>query len=358
MATIIQYLKEAVERGGSDLHLSVGSPPMIRLFGDLVHLEKTPLSPQTQLLLLREILSEEHLLELDENKNLDFAFEVPHAGLTQRFRCNIFFQKFGMDAVFRVIPREIPTLKKLNLPASLEELAWFKDGLILITGPTGCGKSTTISAIIDIINSTQTRHIITIEDPVEYIHKNKQSIIHQRQIHLHTLSYQHALKASMQHDVDVIMIGELRSLDTIDLAVTSASMGRLVFATMHTASAPKAVERLIEFYPASRQSSIRSSLANCIRVVVAQQLIPRSDGLGRVPAIEVMINYLSIANLIRESKAHQIPSIMQTSKHLGMISMDDYLMELYNEGIISAIEAFENSIDKKKLESVLRSNRR
>lgn len=358
MAKIIQYLKELVERGGSDLHLSAGSPPMIRLNGELIVLEHTPISPEYAVTLIGELLDEERLIELDRTKSIDFAFEIPHAGFQQRFRCNVFFQKFGMDAVFRAIPREVPNLRQLNLPASLEDLAWYRDGLILITGPTGCGKSTTISAILDIIHSSQSRHIVTIEDPIEYVHARKQSVIHQRQVKLHTPSYEDGIQAALKQDADVIMVGELRDLETIEHVLNAAGMGHLVFTTMHTSSAPKAVERLIEFFPASRQGAIRDILAESIRVVVAQQLIPRADGLGRIPAVEVMINYLSIANLIRDQKVYQIPSIMQTSKHLGMICMDEYLMQLYNAGRITAIEAFENSIDKKKLESVLRSNRR
>ena len=358
MAKIIQYLKEIVERGASDLHISVGSPPMMRLHGELVQLERTVLSARDTVELLSSLLNDDLLEELDRYKNLDFAYELPHAGYMQRFRCNFFFQKDGIDAVFRAIPREIPSLKQLNLPRQLEELAWYKDGLILVTGPTGCGKSTTISAILNIINKNQSRHIICVEDPIEYVHPNKQSIIHQRQVNIHTLSFENAIKASMKEDADVIMVGELRELNTIDLVLTAASMGHLVFSTMHTLSAPKTVERLIDCYPSSRQNSIRMILADCIRAIVAQQLIPRSDGWGRLPAVEIMINCLPISNLIRDSKVHQIPSVMQTSKNMGMIAMDDYLMELYDEGKITAMEAFENSIDKKKLESVLKHDRR
>ena len=358
MPNIIRYLKEVVERGASDLHISVGSPPIMRLNGELVQLEKTMLSAKDTVELLSVLLTDELLEELDRYKNIDFAYELPHAGFMQRYRCNFFFQKDGIDAVFRAIPREIPSLKQLNLPLQLEELAWYKDGLILVTGPTGCGKSTTISAILNIINKSQSRHMICVEDPIEYVHTNKQSIIHQRQVNIHSLSFENAIKASMKEDADVIMVGELRDLSTIDLVLTASNMGHLVFSTMHTSSSPKTVERLIDFYPSSRQNSIRMILADCVRAIVAQQLIPRADGWGRVPAVEIMINCLPIANLIRESKVHQIPSIMQTSKNLGMISMDDSLMRLYNEAKISGIEAFENSIDKKKLESVLKQDRR
>jgi len=354
MVDIVQYLKEVVERGGSDLHLSVGSPPMMRQHGELIKLEKRPLADEDTTMLLSELITEDQMEELERYRSIDFAIEIPHAGFIQRYRCNVFFQKDGMDGVFRVIPREIPTLKELNLPKNIEDLAWYKDGLIMITGPTGSGKSTTISAVIDIINTTQSRHIITIEDPIEYVHPDKQSIIHQRQIGLHTLSFKRAIRAAMREDADVIMVGEMRDLETIDHVLNAASTGHLVLTTMHTPSAPKSVERFIEFYPSSRQGSVRNMLADCLRAVVAQQLIPRADGWGRIPAVEIMINCLPIANLIRDFKTHQIPSIMQTSKNIGMVLMDDYLMQLYNEGKITAIEAFEHSIDKKKLESVLK----
>jgi len=357
VANLIQYLKEVVERGASDLHISVGAPPMMRLNGELTHLERSPLSSIQTMELLTDILTDEQLGILDSARNVDFALELPHAGKMQRYRCNFFFQRDGIDGVFRVIPREAPTLKELNLPRSLEDLAWYKDGLILITGPTGCGKSTTISAIINIINSTQARHIISIEDPVEYVHSNRQSIIHQRQVGTHTISFKSALRSAMKEDADVIMVGEMRDLETIVQVLTAATMGHLVLTTMHTPSAPKAVERLIDFFPSSRQNSVRAILADSIRAVIAQQLIPRADGWGRIPAIEILINCLPIANLIRESKTHQIPSILQTSKNLGMVSMDDYLMKLYEEGSITAMEAFENAIDKKKLESVLKADR-
>lgn len=358
MQKIIQYLKEVVERGGSDLHISVDSPPIIRLHGDLVHLERTPLSSEDTEILLGDLLSDSQMEELKRYKNLDFAYEVPHAGYTQRFRCNFFFQRKGLDGVFRVIPRDIPSMKELNLPDTVEDMARYRDGLVIITGPTGSGKSTTISTLIDIINRTQFRHIITLEDPIEYVHSNKQSIIHQRQINLHTRSFNRALKSALREDPDVIVVGEMRDLRTIDLALTAASTGHLVFTTMHTPSAPKAIERLIEFYPPQRQMSVRILLADCVRAVIAQQLIQRADGWGRVPAVEVMINCLPIANLIREVKGHQIVSVMQASKNIGMVFMDDYLMKLHKEGKITAAAAHEHAIDKKRLESILRSDGR
>ncbi|MCE1248130.1 MAG: PilT/PilU family type 4a pilus ATPase [Firmicutes bacterium] len=358
MSKLVQYLKEVIERGGSDLHMSVNSPPMMRLFGELVPLENYPLSSDDTVEILGSLLNDEQMMDLEKYKNIDFALELPYAGYVQRYRCNFFFQKSGLDGVFRVIPREIPSLRELNLPSQLEDLALFLDGLILVTGPTGCGKSTTIAALVDIINTTQARHIITLEDPIEFVHRNKLSIIHQRQVNMHVLSFERAVRAAMREDTDVIIMGETRDLNSVENMLTAASMGHLVFSTMHTASAPKAVERIVEFYPPSRRTSVRMMLADCLRAIIAQQLIPRSDEMGRVPAVEIMVNNLSIANLIRESKVHQIPTVIQTGKQFGMVSMDDFLMKLFNEGKITAIEAFENSIDKKKLESVLRQHRR
>lgn len=353
MQNIVQYLKEVVERGGSDLHIVANAPPMMRLNGELVRIERNVLSKNDTMELLSEILTPEQMEILEERKSLDLAYEVLHAGVVQRFRCNFFFQREGLDGAFRVIPREIPTLRELNLPQSLEDLARYRDGLILITGPTGSGKSTTITALIDIINKTQARHIVTIEDPIEHVHVNKLSLIHQRQIGLHSLSFESSLKAVLHQDCDVVMVGEMRDLETIELTLTAAGTGHLVFSTMHTSSAAKAVERLIEFYPAQRQMSVRAMLADCMRAVVAQQLLPRADGWGRIPAVEILINCLPIANLIREFKTHQVTFVMQTSKNIGMITMDDYLRQLFEEGKITSVTAYEHAIDKKSMESVL-----
>ena len=350
---LVEYLKEVVERGGSDLHVSVNAPPMMRLYGELAVLERNVLSAQDTMALLGAVLTDNQLKALEQKKNIDFALEVPHAGHIQRFRCNVFYQRDGLDGVFRVIPREIPSLKELNLPGTLESLTRFLDGLILVTGPTGSGKSTTIAALVDIINRDQARNIITVEDPIEHVHTNKLSLIKQRQVHMHTKSFHNALRSALRQDPDVIMLGEMRELDTIDLALNAASTGHLVFSTMHTPSASKAIERLVEFYPPQRQASVRSILADCIRAVVAQQLIIRSDGWGRIPAVEIMVNSIPIANMIREFKTHQIITVIQTSKNMGMISMDDYLIKLVQEGKITTMTAYENAIDRKKLETLL-----
>jgi twitching motility protein PilT len=353
--SMIKYLKEVVERGGSDLHISVNSPPVMRIYGELLPLEKFPLSPEDTIKLFREIIPTENLRDLSKLKNIDLAFEIPHAGYYQRFRCNLFMQKEGADGVFRVIQRKIPSLKELNLPPHIEELAFYKDGLILITGQTGSGKSTTISALLDIINETQATHIITIEDPVEHVHGNKNSIIQQRQLNSHTGSFQRALKTALRSDPDIIMLSELRDLETTDLALTAANTGLLVLSTMHTSSTTKAIERLIEFYPSQRRQSVRSLLADCLRAIVAQQLLQRADGWGLIPAVEIMLNCMPVANLIRESRTHQVVSVIQTSRNLGMISMDDYLIRLLEQKKINAMAAYEHAIDKKRLETVLHS---
>jgi twitching motility protein PilT len=353
--SLVRYLKEVVERGGSDLHISVNSPPVMRLYGDLMPIEKLLLSSDETFRMFEEILDDYQLEELERLKSIDLAFEIPHAGHYQRFRCNLFMQKEGVDGTFRVISRNIPSLKELNLPTHLEDLALYKDGLILVTGPTGSGKSTTTSSLIEIINNTQATHIITIEDPIEYIHKNKHSIIQQRQLNLHTLSFGRAMETALRSDPDIIMISELRDLETIDIVLTAASTGQLVISTMHTASTAKAIERLIEFYPIQRHQTVRSLLADSIRAIIAQQLIPRADGWGRIPAVEILINCMPIANLIRESRTHQVTSIIQTSRNLGMISMDDYLVKLYEQKKITAVAAYEYAVDKRSFESILRS---
>ncbi|MFP4496580.1 MAG: type IV pilus twitching motility protein PilT [Vulcanimicrobiota bacterium] len=349
MQKIIQYLKEVVERGGSDLHISPDSPPMMRMNGELVHLVRNILTREETSILLKDMLDEEQLRILDESKSLDIAYEIPHAGYIQRFRCNLFYQKRGLDGVFRVIPREIPTLKDLNLPTSLEGLINFDHGLIIITGPTGSGKSTTISALIDLTNEVQYKHIITIEDPIEFVHPNKLSILHQRQVRLHTNNFYEALKTSLRQDPDIIMVGELRNQETVELALTAASTGQLVYTTMHTPTTSKAIERLVEFFPSQRQNSVRVVLAEFIRAIISQQLVPRLDGWGRIPAVEILINCPPIANMIREFKPHQILSIIQTSKNVGMVSMDDYLVKLFEDGVLSAETVYEYSIDHNRI---------
>lgn len=353
MHKIVQYLKEVVERGGSDLHISVNSPPMMRLYGELVLLERTNLNSEDTLSILGEALSEKQRSDLAKYKSLDFAFEIPHAGQIQRFRSNLFYQRHGLDGVFRVIPREIPNLKDLNLPPTLESLTRFQNGLVIITGPTGSGKSTTIAALLDLLNREQSAHIITIEDPIEHVHKSRFSLIKQRQVGQHTRTFQKAMRAALREDPDIIMVGELRDVKSVDLVLNAASTGHLVFTTMHTPSAAKAIERLVEFYPSQRQLAIRAMLADCVRAIVAQQLIIRADGWGRVPAVEVMINCIPIANLIREFKTHQITTVIQTSKNMGMIYMDDYLVSLVKEGKITPMSAYEHAHDRKRMETLI-----
>ena len=340
MAEIDRYLFEILDRGGSDIHLPSGSVPLMRKEGLLVKMNYPPFSHDTVCRLAGEILSPDDRERFHEIKNIDFAYETTDSkGVRHRFRGNTFLQKKGQNLVLRSIPNRIPTLGELGLPAELEKLTDFHQGLVLATGPSGCGKTSTIAALMNLINENKTLHIITIEDPIEYIFPNKKCLIHQRQIGLHVDNFQGALKDALREDPDVIYIGELRDLETTQLAITAAETGHLVLTTLHTNNAVRTVDRIIDAFPVEQQAHIRIMLSESLKGVISQILIPRADGKGRIAAIEVMYGTSAIASLIREGKTYQIPSQVQIGGSLGMCIMDDSLLELVKKELITKDEA-------------------
>ncbi len=332
MATIDDLFRLMVEQKASDLHLTSGAPPFLRLHGNMVPLNYRQLSNQDVQGLIFEILSEKQKKSFVEKWELDFAYIVEGLG---RFRCNIFMQRKGLGAVFRTIPEKIKTAQELNLPASITDLVDADRGLILVTGPTGSGKSTTLAAMIQHINSSREAHILTVEDPIEFVHPNLKSLVNQREVGSHTKSFSNALKAALREDPDIILVGELRDLETISLALTAAETGHLVFGTLHTSSAAKTVDRIIDVFPSGQQGQIRTMLSESIRGIVAQSLFTRADGQGRVAAFEIMKGTKAIGNLIREGKIHQIPSIIQTSGAQGMVLYEKYVMDLLKKGLVT-----------------------
>ncbi len=331
MANIDQLFKIMFQQNASDLHLTAGSPPYLRLDGEMVKLAMKSLSNEEVQQLVFEILTEKQKRNFMENWELDCSYTVE--GLA-RFRCNVFMQRKGLAAVFRIIPDKIKTAEDLNLPPELIEMVKVHKGLVCVTGPTGSGKSTTLAALINYINENQQAHIITIEDPIEFVHPNMQSLINQREVGGHTKSFANALKAALREDPDIVLVGEMRDLETIQLALTAAETGHLVFGTLHTSSAPKTVDRIIDVFPESKQAQIRVMLAESLRGVIAQTLLPKVGG-GRVAAFEVMFNNKAIANLIREGKIFQIPSTMQITRAQGNITLEAYLGTLLERDLIT-----------------------
>ena len=343
MATIDTYFKEMKERGASDLHMVVGFPPLIRLNGELSPLDHPVLSPESNLEILLEIMTVEQQAEFKKKRDFDMAYEIENVG---RFRCNFLYQHRGVGGVFRIIPTKILTLEQLGLPLSIQSIGAFKQGLVLVTGPTGSGKSTTLAAIIDHINETRDCHIITIEDPLEFVHRNKKCIFTQREIGTHAKSFSDALKVASRENPDIILVGEMRDLETISLALTCAELGILVFGTLHTNSAAKTIDRIINAFPASQQAQTRTMLSESLKAVVAQQLVKTKDDKGRCAANEILIGSSALASMIREGKISQISSIIQTGKTAGMQTMDQHLMQLIEENRITREAAYEKAIDK------------
>lgn len=343
MAKIDVYFEEMKNRGASDLHMVVGFPPMLRLRGNLVALDAPPLTSESNKEILFEILTPEQQDVLTRNKDLDKAYELEGVG---RFRCNFLYQYRGIGAVFRIIPTDILTLEQLGMPEAVKKLAAYERGLVLVTGPTGSGKSTTMAAIIDRINDTVAKHIITIEDPLEFVHPNKKCIFSQREIGTHAENFAQALKVASREDPDVILVGEMRDLETISLALTCAELGILVFGTLHTNSAGKTIDRIINAFPAEQQAQTRTMLSESLKAVIAQQLLRTKDGKGRCAAVEVLIGSSALASIIREGKITQIDSLIQTGKTAGMQTMDHHLQVLIDEGKITRDAAREKAIDK------------
>lgn len=336
MATIDDLFKLMVEQKASDLHLTSGAPPYLRLHCNMVPLNYRELTPQDVQGLIFEILSEKQKKAFVEKWELDFAYFLEGVG---RFRCNIFMQRKGLGAVFRTIPEKIKSAQELNLPSSIIDMIDADRGLILVTGPTGSGKSTTLAAMIQHINMTREAHILTVEDPIEFVHPNLKCLVNQREVGSHTKTFTNALKAALREDPDIILVGELRDLETISLALTAAETGHLVFGTLHTNSAAKTIDRIIDVFPGAQQQQIRSMMAESLRGVVAQTLFSRADQQGRVAAFEIMKGTKAVANLIREGKIHQIPSIIQTSASQGMVLFEKYIDDLVKKGLVSPADA-------------------
>lgn len=355
-----ELLRLMVERDASDLHIKAGRPPGLRIHGTLLPLEDTPpLTPEDTENFVNEITTDEQKAIFDAENELDFAYIVPNLS---RFRVNIFKQRDSVGAVLRAIPIEIRTIKELNVPQAaiervLVDLAMKPRGLVLVVGPTGHGKSTTLAAMIDHINSTQQKHIMTIEDPIEFWHEDKMSYVNQRQVGQDTEAFHSALKYVLRQDPDVILVGELRDLDTITAAVTAAETGHLVLGTLHTTSAAQTVDRIIDIYPAEQQNQIRMQLSMTLQGVLAQTLLPRSDGKGRVLAMEIMVATTAVRSLIREGKAHQLPLQLQTGAEAGMQTLDQALRTLYVEGLITHKIAMEVANNPEELSRILRESR-
>ncbi len=351
MAKIDAFFKLMNEQGASDLHLIAGLQPVIRIRGEMERIKYNTLDNDELRAMLYEITPEHKIKQFEETGDIDFAYEVPDLA---RYRANYFQQKYGVGAVFREIPSKILTGEALGLPPVITKLASLPRGLVLVTGPTGCGKSTTLAAIIDEANRTRKDHIITIEDPIEFVHESKKCIINHREVGLHTKSFSAALRGALREDPDIILVGEMRDLETISLAVEAASTGHLVFGTLHTTSAPKTIDRIIEVFPASEQMQIRSTLADGIRAIIGQVLFRRIDKPGRCLALEILIATPAARNLIREAKTFQIPSVIQTGKKYGMQLLDDSIMDLLSKGWISADEAYTKANDKTRFRPFLK----
>ncbi len=350
MAKIDAFFKLMNEQGASDLHLAAGQPPALRIRGDIERIKYKVLDNDDLRGMLYEISPEEKIKTFEETGDVDFGYEIP--GLA-RYRANFFMQRNGIGAVFREIPSTIMTCDQLGIPAVISKLATLPRGLVLVTGPTGCGKSTTLAAIIDVANRARKDHIITVEDPIEFVHQSQGCIVNHREIGIHTKSFSAALRGALREDPDIILVGEMRDLETISLAIEAASTGHLVFATLHTSSAWKTVDRIIEVFPATEQTQIRSTLADGLRAIIAQVLFKRVDKKDRCVALEILIANPAVRNLVREAKTHQIPSMIQTGRKYGMQLMDDAIMDLYNKGWISADEAYIKSNEKAKFRPLL-----
>lgn len=351
MAKIDAFFNLMHEQGASDLHMVAGQQPAIRIRGDIERIKYDVLTNDSLKVLLYEITPEHKIKQFEETGDVDFAYEIPSLA---RYRVNFFQQKNGMAAVFREIPDKIQTCQQLGLPNVIAKLAALPRGLVLVTGPTGSGKSTTLAAIIDEANRIRRDHIITIEDPIEFVHKSQNCIINHREVGVHTKSFASALRGALREDPDIILVGEMRDLETISLAIEAASTGHLVFSTVHTTSAPKTVDRIIEVFPATEQLQIRSTLADGLRAVVSQVLFKRVDVKSRCVALEICIATPAVRNLIRESKTYQIPSMMQTGKKYGMQLLDDAIMDLYNRGWISGDDAYIKANEKGRFRPLLK----
>ncbi|MGB9679468.1 MAG: type IV pilus twitching motility protein PilT [Thermoanaerobacteraceae bacterium] len=348
--SISELLNLVVEKKASDLHITVGVPPVLRINGYLQKIDDKPLNPSQTEEFAKDILSSEQIEKLKENGDIDLSYSVKGLG---RFRINIYKQRGTYSLAIRSVALNIPTIEELGLPNLLKDLSKKTRGLILVTGPTGSGKSTTLASIVDIINSERTCHILTLEDPIEYLHKHKKSIVNQREIGHDAVSYASALRAALREDPDVILVGEMRDLETIQIAITAAETGHLVLSTLHTIGAAKTIDRIIDVFPPHQQQQIKIQLSNVLEGIISQQLIPKKDNSGRVVAVELMIATPAIRNLIREGKTFQIQSAIQTGNKFGMITMDMSLSMLLKRGLISMEDALTYSVDQENFSRII-----
>jgi twitching motility protein PilT len=340
-----------MEQKASDLHLSTGNQPMLRIHGDLVRIDAPPLESDDLKALVYEIAPETKIKLFEETGDVDFGYEYPGFA---RYRANFLNQKNGIAAVFRLIPSKVLTMEDLGLPPVLKRFANLKKGMVLVTGPTGSGKSTTLAAMIDYANLHRKDHIITVEDPIEFVHRSQQSLVNQREVGIHTRSFASALRGALREDPDIILVGEMRDLETIELALTAAATGHLVFGTLHTSNAAKTIDRIIDVFPTNQQNQVRAGLSESLKGVVAQNLFKRIDKPGRCAALEILVCDAPIANLIREGKTHQVAGMMQVGKKKGNQPLDDAIMDLLRTGKISVEEAYEKASDKKKFRALLK----
>ena len=351
MAQIDAFFKLMNDEGASDLHMIAEQQPILRIRGDMERVKFKKLNNDELRAMLYEICPEEKIKVYEESGDVDFGYEIP--GLA-RYRCNFFRQKYGVGAVFREIPSEIMTCEQLGLPKVVPRLAHLPKGLVLVTGPTGSGKSTTLAAVVDEANKCRKDHILTIEDPIEFVHTSQKCVINHREVGTHTKSFSAALRGALREDPDIIMVGEMRDLETITLAMEAAMTGHLVFGTLHTINAMKTVDRIIEIFPANQQGQVRSTLADALKAVVSQTLFKRVDIKGRCAALEILIATPAVRNLIREGKTYQILSTMQTGRKYGMQTLDDAILEYLEKKMISADDAYSNCVEKAKFVKYLR----
>jgi twitching motility protein PilT len=341
-AALDALLRTMVERGSSDLHLRCGEPPIVRLHGEMTRLEGSALEPTELDAMIRSVMPERNRREYTDSNDTDYAYELPGVA---RFRANALKDRKGPAAVFRQIPATVVTVEQMGITPEVQKLCQLNKGLVLVTGPTGSGKSTTLCSLIDLVNRSRSDHVLTIEDPIEFVHPNKKCVITQRQVGVHTGSFKSALRAALREDPDIILVGELRDLETVAIAIETAETGHLVFGTLHTTTAAGTIDRIIDQFPADRQAQIRVMLAESLKGVISQTLCKKIGG-GRVAAREVLLSIPAVTNLIREGKTFQIPTVMQTSKRLGMVTLNDALMELVDGKLIEPAEGYGKAVDK------------
>jgi twitching motility protein PilT len=344
---IDEFLREVLARGGSDLHFVAGDPPRVRIYGELQSLREEPLTQELVREALEEIMTRQAAKRLQERDGADFAYMIP---AVSRFRVNVFRHIGGLGGVFRAIPSKALTLDQLNMPESVRSLCRVNNGLILVTGKTGSGKSTTLAAMLDDINTRVKGHILTIEDPIEFVHPRKSCLVSQREVGAHTPGFAEALHSAIREDPDVVLVGELRDIETMAIAVTAAEMGILVMGTLHTNGAAATVDRIVNAFPADKQAHVRTMLSTSLRGVISQQLIPRADKRGRAAALEILINVPAVSNLIRQGKLDQLENTMQSGAQHGMRTMDSAIQELLDKGVITGRSAFEKAINKQRFE--------